>query len=297
MTTSGVPIHGATTVQHDQTTAPSVSTRSVLRVADLSVEEVHRLLEPNEDCVRLDGGSYLLDIPAWRTHLQTAADEAVTHAGGVVVASEWPLLWTDRHSPLGADVDPPLRAALLGTEDHALLTKARRSARVPIVNATSDLHQPVHVLADLLTLRELLGQLRGRRIAFVGGPDAYRDSLVEAAVRCGVDLVLAGATPDERLGRVLEENRALAHLFGGSIHLVDPTRGVLEVDAVIGDPVPFALLATTTHLPLHLTGAAADDGASLHEGPRQLLFHRQENLQCIIRRLLHLVSGGPSSGS
>ena len=46
-----------------------------------------------------------------------------------------------------------------------------------------------------------------------------------------------------------------------------------------------------------MTGAAADEGASVLEGPRELLFHRQESLQRIARRVLARVTqprGGPS---
>jgi ornithine carbamoyltransferase len=273
----------------EQNASNGAEVRSVLSVADLQLEELLAVLEPTEHPIRLEGGSYLVDIPAWRTHLSTAIDEAIVHHGGSLVRCEWPALWIDRDAPLGRTLSPPLRAAFIGVEEHDALRRFTAHATVPIINATSDQHQPVHVLADLLTVRDLFGHLRGLRIAFVGGPNNYRRSIVEAAVRAGVELVITATQPDDELRHLLEENRPIAQLFGGSIHLVDATRGVLEVDVVLGEPVPFALLATSTHLPLHLTGAAAESGASAIEGPRSLLFHRQENLQRVILRLLELV--------
>lgn len=264
---------------------------SVLRVADLSDDVLAVVLDPAADDRRLDG-SYVVDVPAALTHIRTCVREAIEQAGGEVVLTEWPAMWTDRATPLGERLQPPLRAAVISVPDHARLEDFRRHGRVPIVNAGSDSHHPLKVLADLLTVRELLGRASGVSIAYVGPAGGYRTSLIEAAARLGIDLRVVTSDPDVALSAELEAARAAT---GARSAIVDPMREVVSVDVVIGDDLPFGLVATRVHLPVAMTGAAAGSGASTVEGPQTLLFHRQENLQRVTRRLLALVGQAGAS--
>lgn len=276
---------------------PSTETpRSVLRIADLTVEEVIDLVEPATPERRLNG-TFVVDVPAHLSHIRTAVEEAITHSGGEVLLTDWPSMWTDRTHPLGDRLQPPLRAAVISTPDHHRLTSYTRHSRVPIVNAGTDDHQPLKVLADLLTVRELLGRLRGVSVAYAGPANGYRASLVEAAVRTGLDLELVVDHVDPLLAEQLAESRHYAECLGGSLTIVDPCRRKVQVEVLLGEQPAFGLVATSIHLPLLMTGAAADEGTSVVEGPRELLFHRQESLQRITRRMLARIAqprGGPS---
>ncbi len=260
---------------------------AILEIADLSIEEIGGLLVESGPRPRLEG-TYLIDIPPAEEHVRHAVEHAIDQAGGRVLVSDWPSLWTDRANPMGAGLRPPLRAAVIGAEHHEVLERYSRQSRVPIVNAGTDRHSPLRVLADLLTVRDLVGHLRTTSIAFVGPPCGYRTSLIQAASRLGMQLTVCTRHPDSGLLAVLEAERPYAQLFGGQLHLTDPARSVVEVSVLIGDPASFGLLATLTHLPLPWTGVAAGAGDSVSEGPRSLLFHRQENLELIVRRLMAL---------
>lgn len=268
---------------------------AILQIADLTIEDLCGLLAGSGSMPRLDG-TFLIDVPPQQRHVGHAVETAVSRAGGRVLVSDWPTLWTDRTNPMGDQLRPPLRAAVIGARDHALLERYVHQSRVPILNAGSDRHAPLDVLADLLTVRDLLGKIRSTSIAFVGPPTGYRTSLVQAAARLGIDLTLCTRHPDPALLAVLEVERPYAQLFGGTLTVVDPTRAVVDVDVLIGEPTPFGLFATRAHLPLERTGTAADSGKSTIEGPRSLLFHRQQNLERIVHRLLALaVTGAPAA--
>src|SRR5688572_2639699 len=75
--------------------------------------------------------------------------------------------------------------------DHHLLERMVEVSRVPVVNLLSDRAHPCQALADLLTLREALGSLEGRRLAFVGDGNNVAASLAFAAALSGLDLVVA----------------------------------------------------------------------------------------------------------
>ena len=72
---------------------------------------------------------------------------------------------------------------------------------VPVVNALTDLYHPCQVLADLLTVRERLGNPRGRSIAYLGdGANNMAHSLLLGCAMAGMDVRIGapeGYLPDD----------------------------------------------------------------------------------------------------
>jgi ornithine carbamoyltransferase len=105
---------------------------------------------------------------------------------------------------------------------------------VPVWNLLSDLHHPTQVLADLLTMRDVFGELKGLPVTYVGdGRNNQARSLAIAAVKLGLDLrILAPAslqpTPDELAG-LARDDRAL----GGRVTATDDARTALDGSAVV----------------------------------------------------------------
>ena len=74
---------------------------------------------------------------------------------------------------------------------HSTLEELAEYATIPVVNALSDDAHPCQAMADMLTLTELKGELRGVRLAFIGDGNNVAMSLAEAAALLGVEFVLA----------------------------------------------------------------------------------------------------------
>jgi N-acetylornithine carbamoyltransferase len=102
------------------------------------------------------------------------------------------------------------------------------ASRVPVLNMQCDLYHPHQVLADLLTMREKLGELRGRTLtlswayaASYQKPISVPQDLVTAATRFGMNVRLVHP-PEFRLQpEVVDEARANARSSGGSLELMD----------------------------------------------------------------------------
>jgi ornithine carbamoyltransferase len=76
--------------------------------------------------------------------------------------------------------------------DHRDLVRMAASVETPILNLLSDRDHPLQALADLLTVRQLLGRLEGARIAYVGDADNnVARSLAQGCVAVGAELILA----------------------------------------------------------------------------------------------------------
>ena len=115
--------------------------------------------------------------------------------------------------------------------DHALLDRMAAAVDTPVVNLLSDQSHPMQALADLLTLRQLFGELNGLRIAYVGDANNVCRSLAEACVRTGVRLSVA--SPD---GYGLSgDELASLNARGEVVQTADPAEAVRGARAVYTD--------------------------------------------------------------
>jgi ornithine carbamoyltransferase len=108
-----------------------------------------------------------------------------------------------------------------GSEEH--LAELAEHATVPVVNLLSPLHHPCQALADLLTLREAFGDLRGRRLAYVGDGNNVARSLAIVGGLAGLEVAVAAPA------RYQLEEDAGARLYS------EPEAAVEGADAVYTD--------------------------------------------------------------
>lgn len=89
---------------------------------------------------------------------------------------------------------------------------------IPVINALTEDEHPCQALADLLTLQEKLGDVKGHSIAYIGDGNNVAASLVVTAASLGMHVRIASprgyALPDH----VLAEASARASATGGSFH-------------------------------------------------------------------------------
>lgn len=107
--------------------------------------------------------------------------------------------------------------------DHGLLEEMARVNAAPVLNMLSGTDHPLQALADLLTIKQLLGRLGGAKIAFIGEGNNVSRSLAQACALVGAEFTIAspegydlGNAPDVR-------------------QLVDPIEAVEAADIVYTD--------------------------------------------------------------
>jgi N-acetylornithine carbamoyltransferase len=138
-----------------------------------------------------------------------------------------------RPKPAGASWDTDRRdAEIRAWAEHA---------HVPVINMESCLWHPLQTLADLLTMREALGELRGRRLAIVWtrsptpASPAPVHSLLHAALRFGVNVAIAHPPGYELDAGVMAEAAELAREGGAELSVgLGLAEGVEGADVVYG---------------------------------------------------------------
>jgi ornithine carbamoyltransferase len=191
------------------------------------------------------------------------------------------------------------------TGPHAAVQELAEHATVPVINMLTADHHPCQALADLLTLREHVGSIEGRKIAYVGDGNNVARSLAILGALAGV--TVAVAAPD---GYQLEP-------VAGAELTADPAQAVAGADAVYTDVwVSMGDEATADErraalAPYRLDDALLDRAApgaiALHclpahpgeeitaevlYGPRQRIWDQAENRRHAQKALLEFLAAG-----
>ena len=132
-------------------------------------------------------------------------------------------------------LDQMVDAIVVRTCAQATVDELAEAASVPVINALSDEQHPCQALADVMTLREQWGTVRGRTITYVGDGNNVATSLAHAAVMLGINVHVASPAGYTLPPRVVEEAKTLAR-DGASLRIfTDPREAVKGADAIYTD--------------------------------------------------------------
>ena len=195
---------------------------------DLSHEELIYLLELTEQVkssparyARALGGRYLsllFEKPSLRTRM--TFELAIRQLGGDSVFSNGLIGEREPLKDVARNLDRWTQCIVARTFSQQTIEDLARWSRVPVINALSNLYHPCQALADIFTLRERFGQLRGLKLAFVGDGNNVAHSLMLTAARLGVDFALAAPARYAPNAEIVSQAEGLAEVSGASLKIV-----------------------------------------------------------------------------
>jgi ornithine carbamoyltransferase len=218
-------------------------TRSFLEVDDLSEDELGAILddaaEVKEKPSRLDGKldglqvALVFEKPSTRTRVSFEVAINALGASAIVLRGDELQLGRgetaeDTGRVLGRYVD----AIVIRTFAQDRLEALAATARVPVVNALSDVAHPCQCLADLLTIRESKGDLAGKVLGYVGDGNNVAHSLMLGGALSGMDVRVATPPGFEPSAGVTKRAADIAARNGGKV-----TTGTVVAEAAAGADV------------------------------------------------------------
>jgi ornithine carbamoyltransferase len=164
---------------------------------------------------------------------------------------------------------------VMRTFGHDIIEELARNATIPVVNALTDLEHPCQALACLQTLRERWGDVRGRRMVFVGDGNNVAHSLMLLAPLCGMDFTMCCPPGFEPDGDIEKAAREAARDAGVTYVLEhDPRNAVRGADIVYTDV--WASMGREDEAKERarlFAGYRVDSGLMEHAGPDCLVSH------------------------
>ena len=111
-----------------------------------------------------------------------------------------------------------------------------RFATIPIINGLTDLHHPCQALADVFTLQEKKGKLKGLKLAFIGDGNNVANSLVQVCVKTGMHFSMASPAGYELNPDIMSDVQAEAARTGSKVECsTNPSQAVRDADVIYTD--------------------------------------------------------------
>lgn len=107
---------------------------------------------------------------------------------------------------------------------------------IPVINGLTDLMHPCQILADLFTIYEHKGTLKGLKVAYLGDGNNVANSLLHGCAKLGVNISVASPEGYKCDPQIVEEALSDAKKSGSEIVLTeDPVEAIKDADAVYTD--------------------------------------------------------------
>lgn len=129
-----------------------------------------------------------------------------------------------------------LDAILIRTFSHKEVEDLAKYADIPVINGLTDDYHPTQVIADLITIQEHKGRLKGIKMAYVGDGNNMTHSLMIGGAKTGMEVVIAAPEGYKPNPEIVAQAQQYAAESGGSVTVLDdPKEAVAGADVIYTD--------------------------------------------------------------
>lgn len=227
-------------------TATALRGRDITGIEEMTVEEIELVLEcakalkvnpkdPKQKEIATGKTlAMLFEKPSLRTRI--TFEVGMNQLGGSALFLEGKLGIREAICDVARNLDRWVDVIMARTFAHDTVTELCKYAEIPVINGLSDLEHPCQTLADLLTILEHKGKLKGLNIAYVGDANNVANSLMLGALKMGANFIIgcpAAFAPSEDM---ICAAAAAARESGATLRVVhDPEVAVELADVVYTD--------------------------------------------------------------
>ncbi len=225
-------------------TFPQLAAQNLTTDLDLTQHELLALLDLAAEVKRVPGQfrsalrgrivSLLFEKPSLRTRI--TFEVASKQLGGDAILNIGPIGGREPVEDVARNLERWTDLIVARTFSQKTVDDLANFARIPVINALSDLYHPCQALADMQTLKEHWGGWSGHKLAFVGDGNNVANSLMLNGARLGISVTCVTPPGYEPLPEILVQARAFAAETGAVISVAnDPAEGLAGAEAVYTD--------------------------------------------------------------
>jgi ornithine carbamoyltransferase len=178
----------------------------------------------------------LFEKPSLRTRVTFTI--GVRELGGDMVEIPADVMHADREPihDVARNLERWVDAVVIRTfSQDRLVQIGETTKRLHVINALSDEEHPCQALADIQTLSEVWGNLKGRTVAYVGDGNNVATSMVHASVMLGMHVRIATPKGYELPHKAVLEAARVAVDGAELMQFTDPKKAVEGADAIYTD--------------------------------------------------------------
>ena len=301
--------------------------KDLLSISDLSSEDISLLM--SDTMVMKASGwlsslsgktlALLFEKPSLRTRV--SFEVAIQQLGGQAIylsPAEVGLGKRESVADVARVLSRYVDAIVARTFSHNTLEILAGYTSVPVINALSDREHPCQILADLFTIYEKKGELKGLTMAYIGDGNNVAHSLLLAAALAGLNFRIASPEGYQVEEKVLSTAQGYAIDSGAKIVLTEkPNQAAINADIIYTDvwtsmgqeaeskkrlkafagyQVNSKLLALAREGAILMHPLPAHRGEEVAEGilesPASVVFDQAENRMHLTKALLVSILGG-----
>jgi ornithine carbamoyltransferase len=288
----------------------------LLSLHDLTTEEFEQILKLAEKLKRQQKEGVPHQLLKGKTlgmiFTKSSTRTRVSFEVGMVQLGGYPLFLSSNDIQLGRGetiydtaqvLSRYIDGIMIRTFKHSDVEELARFGTIPVINGLTDLLHPCQALADLLTVYEHKGTLKGLKLAYVGDGNNVAHSLLHGCAKMGMDIAVAAPKGYQCDAQIVDEAKEDAKAFGSQVLITeDPEEAVVDADVVYTDTwvsmgqeaekAERIKIFSAYQVNTELFGKAKDDAIFLHclpayrgyevtedviDGPQSVVFDEAEN--------------------
>jgi ornithine carbamoyltransferase len=227
----------------------SLQGKDLLSIHDLSGDEVNEILEVakklkdmqkrGEEHHWLKGKTLGMIFQKASTRTRVSFETGMWQLGGMGLFLSATDLQIGRGEPIKDTARVLSRyvdGIMIRTFSHAGVEELAHYATIPIINGLTDLLHPCQALTDIFTAVEYKGNLKGKKMAYVGDGNNMVNALMHACAKVGMHIAVATPAGYEPDAAIVSDAKADAVATGANISIVnDPFVAAKDADVLYTD--------------------------------------------------------------
>jgi ornithine carbamoyltransferase len=189
--------------------------KDLLKLLDLTSAEIAHILDTADELKADWKAGKKHDFPAGKTlamvfeksstRTRVSFEAGMTHLGGHAIF----LSSADSQMGRGEPIKDTARVLsrycdgiMIRTFGQDVVEELAKYSSVPVINGLTDFAHPCQILADLMTIREHKGTLKGLNACWIGDGNNVANSMIVGCLKCGMNVSVAtpeGYRPDKKV--------------------------------------------------------------------------------------------------
>lgn len=224
---------------------PTLYGKDFLSLKDFSINDIAYLIEKAEEMKQnpyqdlFKGKTLAMIFEKSSTRTRVSFEAGMTQLGGHALflsSNDLQIGRGETISDTAQVLSGYVDGIMIRTFEHEKVEELAQYASIPVINGLTDYSHPCQALADLLTIKEAKGTLKGIKVAYIGDGNNVAHSLMVGCAQLGCDIAVASPKGYEPLQEVTDTAREFAKQSGAEVIVTtDPVAAVQNADVIYSD--------------------------------------------------------------